>query len=137
MVAFVKPEDDEKVRAEMLSLVEEMMNELKLPYQVVRLAAGDLGFPSAETIDINTWIPTQGKYRETHSISTTTHFQSKRFNTRFIKGDGSKGFVHILNGTAFAIGRILVAIIENYQEDGSVRVPEVLREYISKDTISR
>ena len=138
MIAFVKPEEDEDAREEMQSLVEEMMGELGLSYQVVRLASGDLGFPSAETTDIETWIPTQEKYRETHSISTTTDFQSKRFNIRYLKNDGSKGYVHILNGTAFAIGRILVAILENYQQkDGSVEVPKVLREYISKDTLSR
>ncbi len=138
MIAFVTPEEDEKIRAEMLSIVEEMMQELALPYQVVKLAALDLGFPSAGTIDIETWIPTQEKYRETHSISTTTHFQSKRFNIKYQKNDGNKGYVHILNGTAFAIGRILIAILENYQQkDGSVEVPKVLREYISKDSLSR
>ncbi len=138
MIAFVRPEEDEDVREEMQALVEEMMQELELPYQVVRLAAGDLGFPSAETTDIETWIPSQEKYRETHSISTTTDFQAKRFNIRYLKNDGSKAFVHILNGTAFAIGRILIAIIENYQKkDGSVEVPKILREYISKDTLSR
>lgn len=138
MVAFVKPEDDEKVRREMLSIVEEMMQDLALPYQVVKLAAGDLGFPSAETLDINTWIPSQEKYRETHSISTTTHFQSKRLNIRYQKKDSSKGYTHILNGTAFAIGRILIAILENYQKkDTSIEVPKVLRDFIHKDTLQR
>lgn len=138
MIAFVTPEEDEKYRREMLAIVEDMMKQLKLPYQVVKLAAGDLGFPSAETIDIETWIPSQEKYRETHSISTTTHFQSKRLNIRYLKKDGSKGFVHILNGTAFAVGRILIAILENYQqEDGTVKVPEALRDFIHKDIISR
>ena len=138
MVAYVQPEGDETVRREMLSLVENMMRELELPYQVVKLAAGDLGFPAAETIDIQTWIPTQEKYRETHSISTTTHFQAKRLNIKYLKGDGSKSYVHILNGTAFAIGRILIAILENYQQkDGTVLVPKVLRDFIHKDTLSR
>jgi seryl-tRNA synthetase len=138
MVEFVKPEDDEIESRRMLALVEEMMQELKLPYRLVKLASGDLGFPTAETIDIETWIPSQGKYRETHSISTTTDFQAKRLNIKFSKKDGTKSFVHILNGTAFAIGRILVAILENnQQEDGSIKVPEVLREFLHKDTISR
>ena len=138
MVAYVQPEGDETVWREMLSLVENMMRELELPYQVVKLAAGDLGFPAAETIDIQTWIPTQEKYRETHSISTTTHFQAKRLNIKYLKGDGSKSYVHILNGTAFAIGRILIAILENYQQkDGTVLVPKVLRDFIHKDTLSR
>ncbi|HSX58202.1 MAG TPA: serine--tRNA ligase [Candidatus Saccharimonadales bacterium] len=138
MVEFVRPEDDEKYRREMLVLSEELMKELGLPYQVKKLAAGDLGFPSAETIDIETWIPSQKRYRETHSISTTTHFQSKRLNIRYQKEDGSKSYVHILNGTAIAIPRILVAILENYQQkDGSVRVPKVLRDILGKDTLSR
>lgn len=136
MVEFVKPADDERERRQMLKLVEEMMQELSLPYQVVQLAAGDLGFPSAETIDIETWIPSQNRYRETHSISTTTHFQSQRFNIRYQKASGGRSFVHILNGTAFAIGRILIAIIENYQQkDGSIAIPKALREYFSQDTL--
>ncbi len=137
MISFVKPEDDEKERAAMLKIVEEMMQELELPYQVVKLATGDLGFPSAETIDIETWIPSQEKYRETHSISTTTNFQAKRLNIKYQDGD-KKSYVHILNGTAFAIGRTIIAILENYQqEDGTVEVPKALREYLHKDTISR
>ncbi len=137
MIAFIKPEDDEKERRAMLKIVEEMMQELELPFQVVKLATGDLGFPSAETIDIETWLPSEEKYRETHSISTTTSFQAKRLNIRYQDTD-KKNFVHILNGTAFAIGRILIAILENNQQkDGSVKVPEVLREYISKDSLSR
>ena len=137
MVAFVKGEDDEKVRGEMLTLVEEIMGDLKLPYQVVKLASGDLSFPAAQTTDIETWIPSQEKYRETHSISTTTDFQAKRLNIKYAQG-ANKDFVHILNGTAIALGRTIIAILENYQqEDGSVAVPEVLREYLSKDVISR
>lgn len=138
MIAYVKPEDDEKERRAMLKLVEEMMQELELPYQVVKLASGDLGFPAAETIDIETWIPSQEKYRETHSISTTTHFQAKRLNIKRLTTDGSKSYVHILNGTAFAMGRIIIAILENYQQsDGTIKVPDVLSEYLRKDTLSR
>lgn len=150
MVAFVKPEDDENERRKILSLSEELMKKLGLPYQVVQLAAGDLSFPGAETIDIETWIPSQGKYRETHSISTTTDFQSRRLNIRYSyvealthkpdkpawPGQIKSGFfpkqkyVHILNGTAFAIGRMIIALLENFQqEDGSVKVPEVLHQY--------
>lgn len=136
MVEFVRPEDDEKERRNMLKIVEGLMQDLELPYQVVKLATGDLGFPSAETIDIETWIPSQEKYRETHSVSTTTHFQSKRLNIKYQSGD-KKNYVHILNGTAFAIGRIIIAILENYQQaDGTVEVPQVLREYLHKDTLS-
>lgn len=142
MVEFVKPEEDEAERRKMLSIVEDLMKSLGLPYQVVQLASGDLSFPGAETIDIETWIPSQSKYRETHSISTTTDFQARRLNIKFRApnpgnmalmgvGGGSRiEYVHILNGTAFAIGRILIAILENFQqEDGSVKIPEVLQKY--------
>lgn len=130
MVAFVKPEDDEKVRKEMLDLVEEIMKELELPYQIKKLPSGDMSFPAAETIDIETWIPSQNLYRETHSISTTTDFQARRLKTRFKDKEGSIEFVHILNGTAVAIGRMIIAILENFQqEDGSVKIPEVLQKY--------
>lgn len=137
MVAFVKPEDDEKERKNMLNIAENLMKSLKLPYQVVKLASEDLGFPSAETIDIETWIPSQGRYRETHSISTTTDFQARRLNIRYREASETK-YVHILNGTAFAIGRTLIAIMENYQQaDGTVTVPEVLRKYAGFDRIEK
>lgn len=137
MIAFVRPEDDETVRKQMLGLVEKMTQELELPYQVVALCTADISFPAAETIDIETWIPSQNKYRETHSISTTTDFQARRLNTRFQDKD-EKHFVHILNGTAFAIGRILIAIMENYQqEDGSIAVPKVLQEFTGFDVIKK
>lgn len=150
MVEFVKPGEDEVQRGKMLAIVEGLMQSLGLPYQVVQLAAGDLGFPSAETIDIETWIPSQGKYRETHSISTTTDFQSRRLNIKYsyvdavthkpsnpsYPGQIKSGFfpkhayVHILNGTAFAIGRTIIAILENFQqEDGSIKIPQVLQKY--------
>jgi len=139
MVSFVKPEDDRKEREKLLFLVEKMMEELGLPYQLIRLASGDLGFPSAETIDIETWIPSQKRYRETHSISTTTDFQARRLNIKVQEGPpagGEKKFVHILNGTAFAIGRAIIAILENYQEkDGSVIIPKILQKYIGKTAI--
>lgn len=135
MVEYVMPQDDEKERRKMLAFVEGMMRELELPYQVVQLASGDLSFPSAETIDIETWIPSQNKYRETHSISTTTDFQARRLNIRYKKG-GKTEFVHLLNGTAFAIGRTIIAILENYQQkDGSVKIPKVLRPYLGFDII--
>jgi seryl-tRNA synthetase len=111
-----------------------MMKELELPYQVVKLASGDLGFPTAETIDIETWIPSQGKYRETHSISTTTDFQARRLGIKY-RSSGETKFLHILNGTVFS-GRPIIAILENFQrQDGSVEVPKVLREYLGKDTL--
>ena len=131
MVEFVKPDEDEKERRKMLSMSESFMQDLDLSYQLVKLASEDLAFPSAETIDIETWMPSQKKYRETHSISTTTDFQARRLNIKYYDGNEKK-YVHILNGTAFAIGRTIVAILENYQqEDGSVIIPKVLRKYLN------
>ncbi len=135
MVEFVKPEDAEREHDKMLKLVEGMMKDLGLPYQVVVLVAGDLGFPTAKTYDIETWLPGEGKYRETHSISTTTDYQARRLGIKYKDGDKT-AYVHILNGTAFAIGRTIIAILENYQqEDGSVKVPKVLVPYVGKEVI--
>jgi len=131
MVSFVKAEDDEKERRKLLSLSEGLMQDLGLSYQLVKLASEDLAFPSAETIDIETWMPTEHKYRETHSISTTTDFQARRLNIKYQDGNENK-FVHILNGTAFAIGRTIIAILENYQQkDGSVIIPKILQKYMN------
>lgn len=148
MVVFAKPDDDEVELKKMLAVSEGIVNSLGLPYQVVQLASGDLGFPSAKTIDIETWIPSQGQYKETHSISTTTDFQARRLNIKYKKVElpqvtilghypekmmvptVKNDFAHILNGTAVAIGRTIIAILENFQqEDGSVRIPEVLQKY--------
>ncbi|MBI4058895.1 serine--tRNA ligase [Candidatus Microgenomates bacterium] len=141
MVAFVKPDDDEVERRKLLAISEGFMQALGLPYQVVKLASGDLSIPAAETIDIETWIPSQDKYRETHSISTTGDFQARRLNIKYLPAGADKPaqagtnanekkYVHILNGTALAIGRTIIAILENYQqEDGSVKIPQVLQKY--------
>ena len=133
MVSFTKPENSRKEHQFLLAAEEELMAALKLPYRVVALSTGDIARPSARTIDIETWLPGQnagkGEYRETHSSSNTTDFQARRLGVK-VRTGGRTEFVHILNGTAFAIGRTLIAIMENYQqEDGSVRIPEVLREY--------
>jgi len=134
---FCKSEDNEQEQENMLANTEEMMKELGLPYRVVKLCTGDLGFASARTYDIETWMPSENKYRETHSMSTCTDFQSRRLNTKYKnKETGKNEFVFTLNGTVFAVGRILIAILENYQNaDGSVTVPEVLREYVGKEVI--
>lgn len=131
MISFCTPDQDENERKKMLSIAESILRELELPYQVVQLATGDLSGPAAETIDLETWIPTQNKYRETNSISTTTDFQARRFKIRY-KNNPSEptNHVHILNGTALALGRIIIAILENYQQaDGSVKIPAVLHQY--------
>lgn len=129
MFSFTKPEDSDEEHEFLLSLQEELMKGLKLPYRVVKLCSGDTGTPSARTYDIETWMPAQDRYRETHSTSNTTDFQTRRLNIRYKDGKKTQ-FVHALNGTAFS-GRPLIAILENYQqEDGSVVVPEVLRGYM-------
>lgn len=136
MVSFVREEDDEAELGKLTALSEELMNDLGLSYRVIRLASRDMSFPASETRDIETWMPAQDKYRETHSISTTGTFQARRLNIKYQDGDEKK-YACILNGTAFAIGRTIVAILENYQqEDGSVVVPEVLRRYTGFDKIT-
>ena len=130
MVSFVPEEQDESEHDYLLSLEEKFFQALEIPYQVIKMCTGDLGFPVARKYDIEAFIPTQEKYREVTSTSTTTDFQARRLNIKYQVGEDKK-LVHILNGTAFAIGRTLIAILENNQEeDGSVMIPEVLRKYI-------
>lgn len=136
MVEFVKPEQEKLEMEKLLKIAESLIQALELPYRLVKLASGDLPFPTAKTIDIETWIPFQNDYKETHSISTTTDFQARGFNIKYlpagrqVKAGQNKKFVHILNGTAFAIGRTLIAILENYQQkDGSIEIPKVLQKY--------
>jgi seryl-tRNA synthetase len=136
MFSFTTPEVSDQEHLVLRSVEEELMRGLGLHYRVIKQCTGDLGLPAARKFDIETWIPSQNTYRETHSTSTCTDFQSRRLNTRYRKEDGSLAFVHTLNGTAFAIGRTLVAILENYQnEDGSVRIPEVLQPYMGDQTV--
>lgn len=137
MFSFVAPDRSDEEHEFLLSLEEELMQGLGLHYQVIKMVSGDLGLPAARKYDIEAWIPSQEAYRETHSTSTTTDFQTRRLNVR-TKIDGKPQFVHALNGTAFAIGRMIVAILENYQQaDGSVVIPEVLRPYMGgKDVIA-
>ncbi|HVT01296.1 MAG TPA: serine--tRNA ligase [Patescibacteria group bacterium] len=136
LVSYVAPEQDEAEQKHLLAIEEKFFNDLKIPYQVVKMCTGDLGFVQARKFDIEAWIPTQNKYREMTSASTLTDFQARNLNIKFARG-AEKSFVHTLNATGFAIGRTLIAILENYQqEDGSVVVPEVLRKYINLDVIS-
>ncbi len=132
MFSFTTPEHSDKEHLMLLSIEEELMQELKIPYQVLNICTGDLGDSAARKYDIEAWIPSQNKYRETHSTSTTTDFQSRRLNIRFKNKQSRKNeFVHMLNGTAFAIGRTIIAILENYQQaDGSVKVPLALQPFM-------
>jgi seryl-tRNA synthetase len=135
MFSIIKPENSVKEHKFLLSLQEKLMKTLKIPYQVVQMGADDLGDPAAAKFDIETWMPDQGEYRETHSTSNCTDFQARRLNIRYkqrtTNNEQRTEFVHTLNGTAFAIGRTIIAIIENYQQkDGSVNIPQVLQKYI-------
>jgi len=142
MFCLSRPEDSKKEYSLLLEREERLMQLLKIPYRVIQMCTGDLGFPAASKYDIEAWMPGENRYRETHSVSNCTDFQARRLNIRYKKRDGKLDFVHTLNGTAFAMGRMLIAIIENYQqEDGSILVPEVLQKYtgfkkISGDRIS-
>jgi seryl-tRNA synthetase len=130
MFSFVAPNASEKEHNFLLSLEERIVAGLKLPYQVVDICSGDLGAPAAKKWDIETWMPSQDKYRETHSTSNCTDFQARRLGIKFRKSDGTKEYVHTLNGTAVAIGRMIIAILENNQtKDGTVIVPDALVKY--------
>ena len=136
MFSFTKPEDSDKEHEYLLSLEEKLFKALEIPYQVVKMCSGDLGAPAARKYDLEAWMPGQGEYREVTSTSTTTDFQARRLNIKYQSG-GKTGYVHTLNGTAFAIGRTIIAILENYQqEDGSIEIPEVLRKWVGKDKIT-
>lgn len=136
MVSFVAQGEDDKEQDFLLSLEEKLFQDLGIPYQVVKMCTGDLGFPTARKYDIEAWMPSQNKYREVTSVSTITDFQSRRLNIKYTEENGERKYVNVLNGTAFAIGRTLIAVLENYQrEDGSVAVPEVLREYVGTSEI--
>jgi seryl-tRNA synthetase len=139
MYSFVRPEDSEREHLFLLSLQEDLMKKLQIPYRVMEICTGDMGFTDARQFDIEAWLPGQegGKYRETHSCSNTTDFQTRGINAKYKNKKGEKLFLHALNATGFAIGRMIIAIIENYQtKDGEVIIPDVLRPYIGKEKIS-
>ena len=132
LVSITTPEQSKDEHERMLACAEEVLRRLDLHYRVVTLCAGDMGFPSQKTYDIEVWLPGQGMYREISSCSVCGDFQARRMNARF-KGKDSKvkGFVHTLNGSGVAVGRALVAVMETYQQaNGSIAVPEVLQDYM-------
>jgi len=115
----------------LVAIQEYLIQKLGIPYQVVSICTGDMGKPDFRQIDMECWIPSQEKYRETHTSDYVSDYQSRRLNTRYKDENGGKEFVHMNDATVFAIGRILIAIIENYQqEDGSIAIPEVLQKYM-------
>jgi seryl-tRNA synthetase len=131
MFSFVAPETSWDEHEFLLSVEEEIMNNLEIPYRVVNIAAGDLGAPAAKKYDIEGWLPAQGRYRELTSCSNTTDYQARRLGARVRRTDGSIDTLHTLNGTATALGRTMIAVLENHQQaDGSVVLPEKLYPYL-------
>jgi seryl-tRNA synthetase len=137
MVKFVKPEDSYAELEALTDNAEEVLRILNIPFRVVRLSTGDLGFSSAMTYDVEVWMPSYGRYVEISSCSNFEDFQARRANIRFRPEEkGKPEFVHTLNGSGLAVGRTVAAILENYQqEDGSIKVPEALVKYIGKEYI--
>lgn len=134
LVNFVKPEDSYNALEELLQEAEKVLQLLKLPYRVVNLSTGDLGFSSAKTYDIEVWMPSYNRYVEISSCSNFEDFQARRANIRFKREESSKPeFVHTLNGSGVAVGRTVAAVLENFQnEDGSVNIPEPLQGFMKK-----
>ena len=131
MVRITKPEDSYQHLEELVVCAEKILQNLGLPYRVITLCTGDMGFGSAKTYDLEVWIPAQNTYREISSVSNCEAFQARRMQTRFKNAQNKPEYVHTLNGSGLAVGRTLVAVLENYQNaDGSVTVPEVLRPYM-------
>lgn len=130
LVAITKPEESEKVFEDMVACASDLLSALELPHRLVRLCAGDLGFGAAYTVDLEVWLPGQNTYREISSVSNTRDFQARRAKIRYKDGKNNT-LVHTLNGSSLAVGRTLIAIMENFQnEDGSISIPEALKPYI-------
>lgn len=135
LFSFAHPEKSEDEHKFLLSCQEKLMQALELPYRVVEICTGDMGWTDARQFDVETWLPGQGTYRETNSCSNTTDFQARGINARHKTKEGSE-YVHMLNGTGFAIGRMIIAILENGQTaDGHIKVPKVLQAYLGKEVI--
>lgn len=137
MFVYSMPEKSQDIHKKLLALEEELWQKLGIPYRVLEMCTGDLGAQAARKFDLEAWMTGRGDWGEVTSASDTTDYQARRFNIRFKKDDGKPDFVHTLNGTAIAVSRAFVAILENYQqEDGSILMPEVLKNYLGFDKIS-
>lgn len=136
MVVFCDPAESDKINEELLAIEEEVYQDLEIPYQVIKMATGDLGNAASRKYDLEAWMPSQDKYREITSTSNTTDFQARRLNIK-TKKDGQNIFVHTLNGTVTTTSRTVIAIMENYQnEDGSITIPKVLQKWMGKEKIT-
>jgi seryl-tRNA synthetase len=131
MVQIVHPEKSYEALEEMTGHAEAVLQALGLPYRVMLLCTGDMGFGATKTYDLEVWLPAQNTYREISSVSNCEAFQSRRLQARFKNAQGKNEFVHTLNGSGLAVGRTLVAVLENYQNaDGSITLPVALRPYL-------
>ncbi|MEK7612310.1 MAG: serine--tRNA ligase [Patescibacteria group bacterium] len=138
LFAFVKPEESDKEHGGLVALQESLLQGLELPYRVVEVVTGDMGFGDIRQFDLETWMPSENRYRETNSASNTGDYQARGIGTKYRAADGKPAYVHMLNATAIAIGRIIIAILENHsQSDGSVTIPKALRSYTGFDVIRR
>lgn len=138
MVKLVKPENSYEELEKLTENAEKILQKLNIPYRVVALSTGDLGFSSAKTYDIEVWMPSYGKYVEISSCSNFEDFQARRANLKFRDSDGKVKLLHTLNGSGLAVGRTFAAILENYQnKDGSITIPDVLKPYFSVEKIER
>ena len=138
MVKFANPNNSYEELEKLTLDAEEILKLLKIPYRVVCLSTGDIGFSSAKTYDIEVWMPSYNRYVEISSCSNFEDFQARRANIRFRDIDGKVKFVHTLNGSGLAIGRTFAAILENYQQkDGSIKIPEVLQDYMKVEKITK
>jgi len=137
LVKFAHPENSYEALEKLMGDAEKVLQKLGLHYRVVSLCTGDLGFSSAKTYDIEVWLPGQNAYREISSCSNCEAFQARRANIRFKGKDGKLKFAHTLNGSGLAVGRTLIAVLEQYQQkDGSITVPEILKPYLGIAKIS-
>ena len=136
MESFTTPEDGLKEQDFFVAIQEHLMQSLEIPYQVVAICTGDMGGPDFRQIDIESWMPGQNKYRETHTSDYMTDYQSRRLGTRVRLNSGEVVYAHMNDATAFAMGRTIIAILENFQtKDGSVKIPEVLQKWMGKEKI--
>jgi seryl-tRNA synthetase len=137
MVQIVEASKSYAALEEMTKHAENILKKLELPYRVLNLCTGDISFSAAKTYDLEVWLPSQNTYREISSCSNMTDYQTRRLQARYKNAEGKNELLHSLNGSGLAVGRTLVAVLENYQNaDGSITVPEVLRSYMGCDLIS-
>ena len=136
MVQIQRPENSYAALEEMVGHAEKILQLLELPYRVIVLCTGDMGFGAAKTYDLEVWVPAQNTYREISSCSNCEDFQARRMQARFKDEDGKNQFVHTLNGSGLAVGRTLVAILENHQNaDGTINIPAALQPYLGGQSI--